>query len=97
MGQLLNGDSLPLIEFDDRVLTHLKVGIFTKFRRHESFAFSWDHGTANASGHSSMWLTARIPVRFVFTGGRPPALNREWVEDLMVDANSSLRCTYRPL
>lgn len=34
MGQLLNGDSLPLIEFDDRVLTHLKVGIFTKFRRH---------------------------------------------------------------
>ena len=34
MGQLLYGDSLPLIEFDDRVLAHLKVGIFAKFRRH---------------------------------------------------------------
>ena len=34
MGQLVNGDSLPFIEFDDRVLAHLKVGIFTKFRRH---------------------------------------------------------------
>lgn len=44
-----------------------------------------------------MWLTARIPVTFVFTGGRPPAPNWEWVEDLLVEANSSLRCTYRPL
>ena len=97
MGQLLYGDSLPLIEFDDRVLAHLKVGILAKFRRHESFAFSWGHGTANGSGHSSMWLTAEIPVRFVFTGGRPPARNWDWVEDLLVEANSLLRCAYRPL
>ena len=72
MGQLLYGDSLPLIEFDDRVLAHLKVGIFAKFRRHESFAFSWGHGTANGSGHSSMWLTAEIPVRFVLTERQTP-------------------------
>ncbi|MEC5171205.1 DUF7882 family protein [Glaciihabitans sp. GrIS 2.15] len=72
MGQLLYGDSLPFIDFDDRALAHLKVGIFTKFRRHESFAFSWDHGTANGSEHSSMWLTAEIPVRFVFTERQTP-------------------------
>ena len=96
MGQRLYGNSLPFIEFDDRTLAHLKVGIFAKFRRHESFAFSWDHGTANGSGHSSMWLTAEIPVRFVLTGGRPPARNREWVEELLVEANPALRCAYRP-
>ena len=72
MGQRLYGDSLPLIEFDDRVLAHLKVGIFAKFRRHESFAFSWDHGTANGSGHSSIWWTAEIPVRFVLTERQTP-------------------------
>lgn len=88
LGQLQYGDSLPSIDFDDRVLAHLKVVIFAKFRRHESFSFSWDHGTANGSGHSSIWLTAEIPVRFVFTGGRPPSLNRQWAERLMIEANS---------
>ena len=88
MGQFLYGDSVPGIEFDDRLLGHLRVVIFAKFRRNESFAFSWDHGTANGSGHSSIWLTTGIPIRFIFNGGSQPNLNRDWVEGLMLEANS---------
>lgn len=86
MGQFQYADSPP-IEIDNRILAHLQVVIFAKFRRHESFSFTWDHGTEHGSGHTSIWLTAEIPVRFVFTGHRFVSLNREWVQKLMVEAN----------
>ncbi len=89
MGHLVIAESSPGIEFDDRLLAHLKVVIFAKFRRHESFAFSWTHGSERGGGRSSIWLSESIPVRFVFAGGKAPSLNRSWIDQLMTSANGS--------
>lgn len=88
MGYLHIGERLAPIEFDDRLLAHLKVVIFWKFRRHESFAFSWGHGAQTATGRSSVWLHEGVLLMFTFHGGRPPTLNREWVELLLASANT---------
>jgi hypothetical protein len=88
MGQFVYCESHPGVEFDDRLLAHLKVVIFAKLRRHESFAFSWDHGLEGGGGRSSIWLGPAIPMRFTFSGSKPASLNRTWVEQLMVEANS---------
>ena len=98
MGHLQIGDSARPIEFDDRLLAHLRVVIFSKFRRHESFPFSWDHGLEKGSGRSSVWLTESIPIRFVFSGGKAPALNRTWLEDLLAASSTAagLQITKEP-
>ena len=77
------------IEFDDRVLAHLQVAIITKLRRDEKFALSWDHGMAAGSGHSTVWMHPAVPVRFRFNGSRSVALNRTWLDALMLSANST--------
>lgn len=88
MGQLLYGNAV-VGEFDDRVLTHLKMVIFAKFRRQESLSFTWSHGVINGSGRSSIWLAPSVPIHFMFTGGKPPSINRTWIEQLMMQANSA--------
>lgn len=88
MGKLLYGSATREIQFDDRTLAHLKVAIVNKLRRSESFTLSWQHGLDNGSGRSTIWIHESIPLQFVFEGNRPPALNRTWIEQLMLTANS---------
>ncbi|MFB2582773.1 ATP-dependent DNA ligase [Herbiconiux sp. P15] len=88
MGKFIYGTPAISVDFDDRVLAHLKVVILSKVRRGESFTFSWEYTVASGSGHSSIWINPAIPLQFDFVGSREPRLNRVWVEELVRLANS---------
>jgi hypothetical protein len=98
MGQFIYGNPSVAVDFDDRVLAHLKVVVLAKVRRAESFTFSWEFSAAAGSGHSSVWIHPAIPLQFNFLGNREPRLNRVWVEELMHLANTpaGLRLTPEP-
>ena len=82
-------DSSTMITFEDRVLAHLEVVIVSKLRRKESFALSWRETAENGDGRSTVWIDPSIPLRFRFSGSRPPTLDRDWIERLAAAAASS--------
>jgi hypothetical protein len=88
MGKLVYGAPTWSIEFEDRALAHLRIVMIAKLRRSESFTFSWKFEAAYGSGRSSLWVHPAIPLQFEFYGGREPALNRAWIDELMLTANS---------
>ena len=88
MGKFIYGTPSISVEFDDRVLAHLKVVILAKLRRQESFTFSWEYTSAQGSGHSSIWLHPAIPLQFDFYGKKDPTLNRVWLEEMVALANT---------
>jgi hypothetical protein len=98
MGDFIYGTPSISVEFDDRVLAHLKAVIIAKVRRGESFTFSWEYTVAKGSGHSSIWIHPTIPLQFDFAGGKEPILNRAWIEELVRLSNSpaGLRVTPEP-
>jgi hypothetical protein len=87
MGVLYYGADGSELEFDDRLLAHLKVVIVAKLRRRESFTMSWELEHAQGSGRETIWLDPSIALRFRFYGGRPPQLNRAWLDALTRMAN----------
>jgi len=89
MGTLYYGDSQTPIGIEDRALAHLKVALITKLRRGESFTLSWQHHDDEPRGRSTIWVHPSIPLRFVFDTPERPDLNKEWINDLMVSANST--------
>jgi len=88
MGKLTY-DSTLNVDFDDRVLAHIQVVVGAKLRRGEPFYFTWRDDPKSGDGRSSIWMHPGIPISFKYYGSRSPSLNREWVEALMVTANSS--------
>lgn len=78
-----------IVEIDDRILAHLQVVIVQKLRRGESFLLSWQDAATAGSGRSSIWLNPAIPLYFKYVGGRASMLNRLWLEDLSLSANSA--------
>jgi len=96
MGRLIYNSSHRELEIDDRTLAHLRVAILNKLRRSESFAFTWEHGVENGSGRTTMWLHESIPLQFVFSGNRTPKLNRLWIEQLLLQANSTAGLQWTP-
>jgi hypothetical protein len=91
MGQFIYGDGPTVVEVEDRALAHLKVVIIAKLRRAEGFAFSWDEPQKlrDSVGRNTVWLHPGISMQFKFFGSRQPALNKQWLEDLMNSANSA--------
>lgn len=77
-----------VVEFDDRVLTHLQIVIMQKFRRGEAFPMSWVDAVSIGSGRSAMWLTPSTPIFFKFDGSRVPAIDPDWVDRLTRSAES---------
>jgi len=77
-----------VVEFDDRVLTHLQVVIVQKFRRGESFPMSWIDSPAIGDGRSAMWLTPAEPIFFKFDGSRVPSIDQAWIDRLLRSAES---------
>lgn len=96
MGKLVYGAALREFDIDDRTLAHLRVAILNKLRRSESFAFTWEHGVDRGSGRTTIWLNESIPVQFVFSGNRAPKLNRLWIEQLLLSANSAAGLQHVP-
>ena len=86
---MLTYDSKLSATFDDRVLAHLQVVIWSKLRRGECFAFSWNEAVAEGSGRKSIWISPNVPIVFEYFGSRAPALNPNWVQALTKSANST--------
>lgn len=78
-----------LIDFDDRLLTHLQIVIVQKFRRGESFLMSWLRADAGPGSRNSLWMTPTTPVYFRFAGSRVPAIDETWLQRLSASAESS--------
>ncbi|SMH28523.1 hypothetical protein SAMN06295885_0190 [Rathayibacter oskolensis] len=89
MGLLIYGPQSLEIDLEDRLLAHLKVAMFTKMRRNESFSLSWSESPATGSGRSSVWVHPTTPLHFRFAGSKRPALNRTWIEQLVAGANNT--------
>ncbi|AZS43727.1 hypothetical protein BWL13_01294 [Microbacterium oleivorans] len=87
MGKLIYENILKA-DFDDRVLAHLQVVIGTKQRRGESFHFTWKDDVSIGDGVTIVWIHPRCTIAYKFYGGRRPALNRAWIEQMMLAANS---------
>jgi hypothetical protein len=77
-----------VVEFDDRVLTHLQVVIVQKFRRGEAFPMSWIDDVSAGDGRSAMWLTPTVPIFFTFGGSRVPTIDQAWIDVLARSADS---------
>jgi hypothetical protein len=89
MGTLLYGNPGVVITFDDRALMHLQIVISTKLRRRESFVFTWTDSADEGSGRSAVWLDPTSTLYYRYFGSRTPSINREWIEALMLSANSA--------
>jgi hypothetical protein len=89
MGKLLYGTDAIVIGFEDRALAHLHVVISAKLRRGEKFFFSWQDNVNVGSGRSSIWIEQSIPLYFKFSGTKPIAINKAWIEELIAAANSN--------
>jgi hypothetical protein len=76
-------------DFDDRVLVHLQIVISTKLRRHEDFFLSWTQPLERGSGRHAIWIDNGIPLHFFYSGSRPAAINREWLDALILSASQS--------
>jgi hypothetical protein len=85
----LTYDVVSRVEFDDRALAHLQIVIASKFRRNESFSFSWVKDAAHGSGRVTVWMHPSIPLVYEFSGSRMPTINRTWLDVLMQTANSA--------
>ena len=94
MGKILYGDSGVEIIFDDRAMAHLQLVIGAKLRRGEGFFFSWKDDPSSGEGRTSVWISASIAIYFRYSGSRPVAINRKWLEVLTISANSTAGLQY---
>jgi hypothetical protein len=78
-----------LVEFDDRLLAHLQIVIVQKIRRGESFLMSWRDSADTGDGHSAIWIHPTQNLYFKFVGSRNPTINQDWLDQLMLSANSA--------
>lgn len=86
MGKLVYA-STAQFEFDDRVLSHVKVAVGAKLRRQESFYLSWTVPSSEGSGRRSLWVSPSIALEFHFHSARAPEINRVWVHALDLSAS----------
>lgn len=87
MGRFIYGSDAEVYEIEDRTLAHLKTAILAKLRLNQTFTLTLgeEHG---AHGREALWLTPSIPLRFVSGTTERFALNRAWVELLVMSANT---------
>ena len=88
VGKLIYDSTGQGADIEDRTLAHLRVVIMNKLRRGEAFMFHYELADGSL-GHRSIWMHPTIPLTFHFYGGRPPQINRAWVEALMESAGSA--------
>ncbi len=81
MGLFVYDECRP-VEIEDRALTHLQLVIIDKLRRNERFALTLTDGDRTIM----MWLNPYTALQFIYHGNRRPAVNREWIEELAINA-----------
>lgn len=77
-------------DFDDRTLTHIQVAISTKLRRHEAFFLSWNPPLERGYGRHVIWIDNGVPVRFFYRGTKSVAINRDWIDALLLTSGSAI-------
>jgi hypothetical protein len=76
-------------ELDDRTLAHLQIVISTKLRRRECFFLTWVQAPERGSGRHTIWVDNGVPLHMFYGGSRLPAINREWIDALLVAAGKT--------
>ena len=89
MGTLLYGNSVITISFEDRALMHLQIVISAKLRRRESFVFSWVDTADADTGRNAIWLDPASTLHYRYRAAAVPPINRQWIDALMLSANSA--------
>jgi hypothetical protein len=89
VGTLFYGAARTAIDLDDRVLAHIQIVVISKLRRRESFALTWSDGANVGYGRSTVWINPGTDLHFRFSGSRPPAIDRDWLETMVASANSA--------
>lgn len=84
----LTYDSTLAADFDDRTLAHIQIVIGAKLMRNEPFYFTWKDDASIGDGRSIIWIHPAIPLTFKFAGSRMPMVNRDWIDVLMLSANT---------
>ena len=77
------------VEFDDRVLAHLQIVIVQKLRRGESFLMSWRDSLNSGDGRAAIWISPTVPLYFKFLGSKVPVIDKDWLHELGMSAESS--------
>ncbi|MDD9151372.1 hypothetical protein PUY80_02190 [Plantibacter flavus] len=81
MGTLRYGNEA--LELEDRTLAHVQMVVVSKLRKGEAFLLSWTIDPAHGSGRYAIWIETGVPIVFRFTGSRPVALNRTWLQAML--------------
>lgn len=89
MGKILYGGPGMEIRLDDRTMAHLQAVIASKLRRGEGFFLNWRDESSADGGYNAAWIAPDIPLLFVYSSGRNPELNRQWLEAMTMGANSN--------
>jgi hypothetical protein len=76
------------VEFDDRLLAHVEAVIMQKLRRQESFFLAWRESDDLGGGRTAVWMNTSAMLTIHFTGRDTAELDRQWLERLMISANS---------
>ncbi|MEP6481841.1 MAG: ATP-dependent DNA ligase [Rhodoglobus sp.] len=84
----LTYDSTLAADFDDRKLAHLQIVIGAKLRRNEAFYFSWKDDVSIGNGRTVIWVHPTLPLSFKYFGSKPPTINRNWIDEMMLLANT---------
>jgi hypothetical protein len=84
----LTYDSEITAAFEDRTLMHLQVVIWSKLRRGEHFAFTWNDESPPAQ-RTSVWCSPTISMVFQYEAAEHGELNPRWLELLTKSANSA--------
>lgn len=71
------------LELEDRTLAHVQLVVVSKLRKGEGFLLSWTIDPSQGSGRFSLWVESGVPIVFRFTGSRPIAINRTWLEAML--------------
>lgn len=83
MGSFYFGNNEYKIDIDDRALAHFKIALLSVLRKGASVAFSFSRAVSHGGGRETLWITPTSQIRFRFTGSRPPAINEQWVREII--------------
>lgn len=93
VGFLIYASSDNHFDIDDRTLAHVRLVVMNKLRRDEPFMMAV---RPTSLGDRWLWISPAVSINFHFHGSRTPAINRDWVEELMRGANGSYGMVITP-
>ncbi|MGG7463291.1 hypothetical protein [Plantibacter sp. YIM 135347] len=86
MGSIIYGSAAQHIVIDDETLCYIKTVAVLKLRRNETFTISCDRPD---HGRLSIWVHPSIGLQFEFDGPASTTLDRERLEHMMSEVNST--------